>query len=188
MNLHQTPEATTPVGRVTPCAPSATTEPTDVSPVSAAGSGVPALPAATRALPARWLVSAALVLTLAGAFITRTAFARIMRNTIDPVGIVADKGRQVTLTGPIAVGPTAGERAELRVTVTQRSTGALAEGIIFFTGTGQTNQWEVTATTRGKAVFAPGPATAVAVALTSAAQAEATDAHQWLVNITLVKE
>ena len=34
----------------------------------------------------RWLVSAALGLTLAGVFLTRTAFAKIMRDTIDPGG------------------------------------------------------------------------------------------------------
>ena len=51
---------------------------------------------------------------------------------------MADKGRQVTVTGPIAV--TTGERTELRVTVTQRSTGAVAEGIIFFTGSGRLKQ------------------------------------------------
>jgi len=86
-----------------------------------------------------WLVSATLLLFIAALFIARTALARVSYNTIDTVGIVADKGRQVTVTGPIAV--TAGERTELRVTVTQRSTGAMAEGVIFFTGTGQTNQW-----------------------------------------------
>ena len=97
--------------------------------------------------PAKFFVSAALVLTLVGVFIARTAFARLVTNTIAPVGIVADKGRQVMVTGPLAV--TEGERTELRVTVIQRSTGAVAEGIIFFTGTGQTNQWEVTAVAEG---------------------------------------
>lgn len=57
--------------------------------------------------PRTWLVSAALLLTLAGVFAARTAFAKVVRNTIDPIGIVADHGRQVTVTGPIAV--TAGD-------------------------------------------------------------------------------
>ena len=133
----------------------------------------------------RWLVPAAILLTLAGAFLARTAFARIVTNTIDPVGIVAGKGRHVTVTGPITV--TAGERTELRVTVTQRSTGAVAEGIVFFTGTGQTSQWEVTATVEGRAAFEAGPATAVGLARTKV-KGQATDAHQWLVDVTLVKE
>jgi hypothetical protein len=47
-------------------------------------------------------------------------------NTIDPVAIVADNGRHLIVTGPIEC--THGERVELRVTVTQRETGAVAEG------------------------------------------------------------
>ena len=133
----------------------------------------------------QWLVPAALVLALAGVFVARPAFARLVLNTIDPVGIVADNGRHVTLTGPLAV--TAGEQISLRVTVTQRSTGAVAEGRAILTGTGTTNQWEVTAAVEGDETFEAGPATAVAIARTSAG-GQATDAHQWLVNITLVKE
>ena len=133
----------------------------------------------------QWLVPAAIALTLAGVFVARTAFAKITFNTIDPVGIVADNGRSVTLTGPIAI--TAGERASLRVTVTQRTTGAVAEGHAILTGTGTTNQWEITATVEGRETFEAGPATAVAIARTSL-HGHATDAHQWLVNITLVKE
>ena len=132
-----------------------------------------------------WLVPATLVLFIVGLFVARTAFARITVNTIDPAGIVADKGRQVTLTGPIAV--TVGERTELRVTVTQRSTGAVAEGVISFTGTGQTNQWEITASAEGRAAFEAGPATVVGLARSSVSGG-ATDAHQWLVNVTLLRE
>ncbi|MBA3481314.1 MAG: hypothetical protein H0T51_05820 [Pirellulales bacterium] len=132
-----------------------------------------------------WLVSAALVLTLAVAFISRTAFARITMNTIDPVAVAAANGRRVTVTGPVAV--TAGERTEMRVTVTQRSTGAIAEGIVFFTGTGEIDQWEVTAATLGRARFEPGPATAVGLARSSV-NGRATDAHQWLVDLMLVSE
>ena len=132
-----------------------------------------------------WLVPATLLVILAGVFVVRTAFAKVAGNTIDPVGIVADQGRQVTVTGPIAV--TAGERTELRVTVTQRSTGAVAEGTSFFTGTGQTNQWEVTAVAEGRAAFETGPATVVGLARSSI-NGQATDAHQWLVNVTLLRE
>ena len=135
--------------------------------------------------PKTWLVSATMLVILAGVFVARTAFAKITNNTIDAVGIVADKGRQVTVTGPIAV--TAGERTELRVTVTQRSTGAVAEGVIFFTGSGQTNQWEITAVAEGRAAFEAGPATVVGLARSSI-NGQATDAHQWLVNVTLLPE
>ena len=133
----------------------------------------------------QWLVPATMVLALAGVFVARTAFARILINTIDPVGIVAHNGRHVTLTGPLAI--TAGERAHMRVTVTQRTTGAVAEGHAILTGTGTTNQWEIEAAVEGDEAFEAGPATAVAIART-ALQGQATDAHQWLVNITLVKE
>ena len=125
---------------------------------------------------------ATLLVILAGVFVARSAFAKVAGNTIDPVGIVADQGRQVTVTGPIKV--TAGERTELRVTVTQRSTGAVAEGT---TGTGQTNQWEVTVVAEGRATFEAGPATVVGLARSSI-NGQATDAHQWLVNVTLLRE
>ena len=132
-----------------------------------------------------WLVSTTVLVILAGVFVARTGFAKITLNTIDPVGIVADKGRQVTVTEPVAV--TVGERTELRVTVTQRSTGAVAEGVIFFAGTGQTNQWEVTVAAEGRAAFQAGPATVVGLARSSV-NGHATDAHQWLVNVTLLRE
>jgi len=131
------------------------------------------------------LAPVALLVVLSSLFITRTVWAKISINTIDPVGLVADKGRQVTVTGPIAV--TVGERTELRVTVTQRSTGAVAEGVIFFAGTGQTNHWEITAVAEGRAAFQAGPATVVGLARSSV-NGQATDAHQWLVNVTLLSE
>jgi hypothetical protein len=131
-------------------------------------------------------MTVAILATVTGVFVARSAFAKIVSNTIEPVGIVTDKGRGVDVTGPLAV--TAGERVALRVTVTQRTTGAVAEGEVSFTGTGTTNQWQVHATTVGKAVFASGPATATAIATTTAKGGVTTDAHQWLVNITLVSE
>ena len=85
------------------------------------------------------LVSVALIVVLCCFLVTRPVWAKITYNTIDTIGIVTDKGRSVLVTGPIAI--TEGERTELRVTMTQRSTGAVAEGVIFFSGNGQTNQW-----------------------------------------------
>jgi hypothetical protein len=131
------------------------------------------------------LVSAAMVLTLVGVFGAPAAFARIAFNTIDPVAIVTDTGQHIIVTGPIAC--TAGERAFLRVTVSQRATGAVAEGRTLITCTGNTQQWEVHASTQGNETFEEGPATAVAIARTTD-RGETTDAHQWLVNITLVGE
>jgi hypothetical protein len=107
---------------------------------------------------------------------------------LTPSPFVSAQGRQLAVTGPL-VSDTAGEKVLLRVTVTQRTTGAFAEGVTEFATKGSftTNQWHVLATAQGKAVFEPGPATAVGVAVTST-PGQATDAHQWLVNITVVKE
>ena len=98
---------------------------------------------------------------------------------------MAGGGRHLIVTGPIEC--TQGERVELRVTVTQRETGAVAEGYAFFTCTVETQQWEVHAVTHSKATFEEGPATAVAIASTTS-RGTATDAHQWLVDVTLVGE
>jgi hypothetical protein len=131
------------------------------------------------------LVSAALVLTLMGVCIAPIAFAGLSSNTIEPVAIVTDNGRHIIVTGPIAC--TEGERAYLRVTVTQRATGAEAEGRTRITCTGDTQQWEVHASTQGKETLQEGPATAVALARTSD-RGDITDAHQWLVDISLVRD
>ena len=71
---------------------------------------------------------------LVGVCLAPLALARILTNTIDPVAIVSGNGLHVLVTGPIAC--MEGERASLRVTVTQRETGALAEGVALFTCTG----------------------------------------------------
>lgn len=133
----------------------------------------------------RHLVSSAIVLMLAGLFLAPLAFARLAKNTIDGVAVVTDHGRHIIATGPITC--TRGERAFLRVTVTQRATGAVAEGRSRIVCTGNSQHWQVHAATQGKATFDEGPAVAVAIART-ADHGEITDAHQWLVNITLVGE
>ena len=133
----------------------------------------------------KWLVPTALLLTVVSVFLARTAFAGVQVNTINSVALVADKGRHVTVAGPLAAA--AGDRIELRVTVTQRSTGAVAEGRAFLTGTGALQRWEVETAAEGGAIFEAGPATAVAFARTTV-DGKATDSHQWLVNITLLKE
>lgn len=133
----------------------------------------------------RFMASATVLLTVAGVFIARTAFARLSANTIDPVAIIADNGRRIQLTGPLQ--STAVEHTELRVTLTQRSTGAVAEGQAVFTSTGELQHWQIQASTLGNATFQEGPATAVALARTSS-PGQTTDAHQWLVPITLVKQ
>ena len=128
------------------------------------------------------LVSGAIILTLLGVVVAPVAYAKIVINTIDPVATVSDNGRRIVLTGPIQTDVV--ERIFLRVTVTQRTTGAVAEGIAILRGTGALQHWEVQAKTRGKASFEAGPATAVAIGITGD-RGHTTDARQWLVNITL---
>ena len=115
----------------------------------------------------------------------QTAFARVVFNTIDPNAVVADNGRHLVVTGPIACD--SGERVAIRVTVTQRTTGALAEGLTAVVCTGELQQWTVHARTQGNEPFEEGPALAVGLARTTE-RGYATDAHQWLVPITLTAE
>ena len=131
------------------------------------------------------LALGALIAALAAVFIAGTAVARIVNNTIDPVAVMTGDGRQVIVTGPIEC--TAGERTFIRITLTQRSTAAFAEGRGVLTCTGSTQQWEVDAPLQGKEVLVDGPAIAVAVAR-STDHGQTTDAHQWLVDVTLVTE
>ena len=129
--------------------------------------------------------SSAIVLALASLLVVPLAFARIINNTIDPVAVVADNGRHIVVTGPLTC--THGEKAYLAVKVTQRPTGAVAQGLTQITCTGNSQQWQVHAATQGPETFGEGAAIAVAIART-ANRGEITDAHQWLVNVTLVGE
>jgi hypothetical protein len=129
--------------------------------------------------------TAAFAATIALLLATAPASSKVIFNTIDPVAVVADDGQHLVVTGPLSCTP--GERAYLRVTVTQRETGAVAEGNTTVRCTGNSGQGEVDATVRGRAPFLPGPATAVASARTRAHH-DVTDSHQWLVNIMLVAE
>ena len=108
--------------------------------------------------------------------------ARIVTNTINPTGNVSGDGHHLTLTGPITC--TAGETAQLRVTVTQRTTSAIAEGISRVICTGSPQTWQVELPKAGSESFAAGAAIAVALARTTD-RGKLTDAHQWLVNVTL---
>ncbi len=131
-----------------------------------------------------WLALTSIAVIVLAVRIAPTAFAGFSQNTIDAVGKVTDNGRQIIITGPLVC--TQSQRSYLRVTVTQRSTGAVAEGRALVTCTIDTLHWEVRASTQGKETFEEGPAVAVALATTSD-QGNTDDAHQWLVNITLVR-
>lgn len=129
---------------------------------------------------------AALPLLITAALVTESGLGRrITFNTIDPVATLQDHGRRITLHGPIAC--TRIEWVALRVTVTQRTTGAIAEGYAIRIGTPTVQPWEVIAAVRGEAAFEEGPVTAVAVAV-SRRNGDATDAHQWLVPVMLQRE
>ena len=134
---------------------------------------------------ASYLVLATTIVTIAGALIIRTAFARIVRNTIDPVAKITDNGRQIVVTGPLTCSEN--QRTFLRLTVTQRSTGALAEGQTFVECLTTSQKWEIRIAAQGNETFQEGPATAVALARTTTGQGNNDDAHQWLVNVTLEK-
>src|SRR5206468_3424626 len=87
------------------------------------------------------LVPAAVVLALVGVCIAPLVLGRVVFNTINPVAIVTDNGRHIRVTGPLACSGV--EPAYLRVTVTQRSTGAVAEGSALITCTTDNQQWAV---------------------------------------------
>ena len=110
--------------------------------------------------------------------------AKIAKNTIDPSGVLTKNGLLLKVTGPIAC--TAGEIVELRVTVTQRTTGAVAEGYERTKCTGNDQVWSAQLLRLSREAFEAGPAIAVAVARTFD-RGRATDAHQWLVNMNLAE-
>ena len=111
--------------------------------------------------------------------------ARIAKNTIDPTARLADNGRTLVVTGPIQCSET--QPTYMRVTVSQRSTGAFANGIAQVTCTPDERQWEVRVTAQGNATFEEGPAIATALAR-STLDGSPDDAHQWLVEITLARD
>jgi hypothetical protein len=131
------------------------------------------------------LIAAAAVMILAGTMIGALADAKIAKNTIDPTARLTNNGRSIVVTGPIQCSGT--QPTYMRVTVSQRSTGAVAQGVANITCTPDQQQWAVRITTQGNATFQEGPAIATALARSSV-NGSPDDAHQWLVDITLVRE
>jgi len=128
-------------------------------------------------------VPTGIVVTIAAMLAAPLAIAKIVTNTIDPVATV--EGRHVILTGPIRCDE--GQRVMIGVTVTQRSTGALAEGDTHLICTGETQHWEIRASTRDNETFEAGTATAVTVGRTTE-RGVTDDAQQWLGQITLAEK
>ena len=157
------------------------------------------------------LVSATMVLTLVGALMAPMAFARakattktldrsasasdhglnpmrfrtVSTNGIVPFATIKDRGRQLIVT--VAILCDGGERSSLRLTVSQRSTGAVAEGQIFPVCSGGEQQLQFVVTAQGGETFEEGPAVAVVLGRTTTG-GKATDAHQWMEPITLERE
>jgi hypothetical protein len=105
-----------------------------------------------------------------------------LSNTIDPAVSLSDRGRHLVVTGPITC--PVDDRVRIRVTVSQRSTGAVAEGSAHVVCTGDKQQWIADLQTHGKEPFAPGPAVAVALGQTTN-PLSSPDAHQWMVAVDL---
>jgi hypothetical protein len=119
-----------------------------------------------------------------GFFIASALGGVRLSNTMNPLASVADNGRHVIVTGPLTC--IAGEKVFMRVTVSQRETGAIAEGRTMVNCTGVLQQWEVHAATQGNERFGEGAAIGTALARTN--NVGDNDAHQWLVALTLVKQ
>jgi hypothetical protein len=127
-----------------------------------------------------------LALFIAGVFGLPLAYARLAGNTIDVVATLSDDGQTVTLTGPLKC--TKNQWVEMRVTVTQRDTGAVAEANALIWGTTTEQQWAIEAQVQGDETFDEGEATAVALAASLKNNGAVDDAHQWLMNITLADD
>ncbi len=97
---------------------------------------------------------------------------------------VNDNGRRVSVTGPVDC--TAGEQVQIHVSITQRSTGAVAEGNWKGECTGSLQTWGTDAVVHGNGEFEAGAAQGVGLAVTSR-RGKSTDAIQWLNEITLVQ-
>lgn len=125
-------------------------------------------------------LSAILVLILA-----QTTSAAISRNTITPEAGISKAGRIISVTGPIECSD--GDALKVRTTVTQASTGAIAEGYARLRCNGELQEWSARAFNFGLASFEPGAAQACALGITYKS-GKVTDIRQWCPanDITLV--
>ena len=95
---------------------------------------------------------------------------------IDPTAMLSADGRYVVASGPLTCPK--GAAFWLRVSVTQRATGAYAEAIKSFACTGKPQHWSVSALRTGDERFGAGPVEICALGRTLAG-GRVTDAHQW---------
>ena len=106
-------------------------------------------------------------------------------NTINPVAIVRSDGREVVASGPIQCDE--GHCLQLRVTVTQETTAAVAEAVWDGECAGRVQKWEVTAVATGECRFEEGLAKVCALATTTHS-GKGSDADQWCKDVVLVKQ
>ena len=136
----------------------------------------------TRPTAKRFFVLAVPALVVAGVCLVPPAWARVVVNTINPIVTLSNKGRHLVVTGPLACDRV--QWVDLQVTVTQRDTGAVAEGRVRVLGTPEPRIWTLEASAIGDNAFVAGPAQAVALATTTF-RGTTDDARQWLVDVTL---
>jgi hypothetical protein len=118
--------------------------------------------------------------------LTASASAGVVLNTIDREASLDAGGHVVAVTGPIRCSQV--ERATVRVTVSQRTTGAVAEGQWRGLCRRSTRTWTAKRfVPQGSATFQAGGAQVCALAVTRRAE-RATDAKQWCRAIELTNE
>jgi hypothetical protein len=100
----------------------------------------------------------------------------------DRTGVLTDGGRAVRVSGPVAC--KAGERVRIRTTVSQVSTGAVAEGVWSKLCTGNTLHWHVTAIVSDGVHFSTGHAEGVGLAIVRG-HGVPVSAVQWIRPLTL---
>src|SRR2546422_5953327 len=93
-----------------------------------------------------------------------------------PTAFLGPHGGHVQVSGHVVCSE--GAVADLRVTITQRGTGAVAEGTTRIACTGHEAPWEIQGATVGRGAFSAGPATACGL-LEVNGQNDPPDAFQW---------
>jgi hypothetical protein len=113
------------------------------------------------------------------------AFAGVALNTIDRHATLDKAGRVVQVTGPIGCSQV--ERATIRVTVSQRTTGAVAEGRWRGRCRPTARTWTVRRfVQQGSAAFETSTAQVCALGVTRRGT-KVTDAKQWCQTVRLAK-
>jgi hypothetical protein len=108
--------------------------------------------------------------------LVQSASAVMFRNTINPDVTMNANGRHLNVRGPIGCDP--GDLLRIRITVTQASTGAIAQGYTNYRCTGEDFEWTLKAVAYGAARFEEGEAQACALGSTRQGNT-ITDVRQW---------